>query len=235
MPLRAILFDFDGVIADSEPIHYEGFRRVAAAHGVELGEADYYRNLVGYDDRDAFRHILGRGGQSTPEGEALRALVDEKAAVVERLLRESLEPRPGIRSFVERAAPSLWMGVCSGALRHEVRLGIQGAGIDRHMRAVVAAEDVARGKPEPEGYDRLRRELSEHAHGAGEAPLEPAECVVLEDTSHGLQAGRAAGGYTVGLVGSEPRERLAAHADLVLDSLEGLDPDELAKRLGAGG
>ncbi|MGM0576036.1 MAG: HAD family hydrolase [Myxococcota bacterium] len=232
--IRAFLFDFDGLLVDTEPLHCEGFRTVANSRGVALTEDEYFAHFIGYDDRDALAGMWERVGRPRPSPAELDALVSEKAEVLARLMAQSLEPRPGAPDFVARAAAMAHAGVCSGALRHEVELGLETTGIAHHMQAIVPAEDVARGKPHPEGYEKLMRLLSEQATRAGERPLEPGECVVLEDTSRGIQAGAAAGCHTIGVVGTETREALEEHADLVRDSLEGLDPSDLPHLLDGG-
>lgn len=232
--LRALLFDFDGLIADTEPLHYTGFRAVAEVYDIELGEAEYYERYVGFDDADGFRAIFRAWGRGEPDPGMLKNLIEEKAATVERLMRETLEPRPGAVAFIEAAAGRFHMGVCSGALHAEVRLALDALDVTSRFSHIVSAQDVVHGKPDPEGYRKLMGLLSADAESAGEPPLAPEGCVVLEDTVPGLRSGRAAGCRTIGVVGTESPGKLQPEADLVVDSLEGLDPDRLAEALDPG-
>lgn len=235
MTIRAFLFDFDGLLADSEPLHLEGFRAVAAPWGIRLDDDVYYREFVGYDDRDGFRELWRREGLPAPDEVFLADLIARKAAIVEDLMRRAMPARPGAVAFARAACAGWAAGVCSGARRHEIELGLQGLGLGDLLSDRVTADDVAHSKPDPEGYRRLVELLDARLRAAGAAPLAPEECVALEDTRHGLESARAAGVFAVGVLGTEPESLLAPLADLVLPTLEGVEPAELVGRLGGLG
>lgn len=235
MTIRAFLFDFDGLLADSEPLHLEGFRAVAAPWGIHLDEEVYYREFVGYDDRDGFRELWRRAGLPRPDDVFLADLIARKAAIVEDMMRRAMPARPGAVAFARAACTGWAAGVCSGASRREVALGLEGLGLGDLLLDRITADDVARSKPDPEGYRRLVELLRARLLARGEAALAAHECVALEDTRHGLESARAAGVFAVGVLGTEPESLLAPHADLVLPTLEGTTPAELVKRLDALG
>ncbi len=231
MTIRAFLFDFDGLLADSEPLHLAGFRAVAAPWGIQLDDETYYREFVGYDDRDGFRALWRSEGFPAPDDVFLADLIARKAAHVELLMQTDMPSRPGAVAFARAACAGWAAGVCSGALRREVDLGLRGLGLADLLIDRVTANDVARSKPDPEGYLALIGLLDARLQAAGEPPLKPSQCVALEDTRHGLESARAAGAFAVGVLGTEPEVLLTPRADLVLASLAGITPDELVARL----
>lgn len=216
--LRAVLFDFDGVIADSEPLHLEGFRRALVDLGIAVTDAQYYDRYVGLDDHDGFIAILGDNGRE-PDAATIASLMAAKAQAFAALTRSRVPIFPGVERLVHqlrglRPAPEL--AIVSGALRSEIDTILAQAGLAEPFRTIVAADDVTHGKPAPDGYLLAMRRLAAHA-----AELGPGECVVVEDTMAGLQAARAAGMHTVGVATTSAADAL--EAELVVESLAGLD------------
>lgn len=230
--LRALLLDFDGLLADTEPVHYRGFAEVAAAHGITLAEDVYYRDYVGYDDRDGFRAIWRDAGRTLTDAE-LVPLLRAKAEVVAAALTTHVVAAPGAVEFVRAAADIYQLGVCSGALRSEVELGLEGLGLRPLIPLIVAAEDVPHAKPDPAGYKLLIERMSLAAVAAGDPPLAPHLCCALEDTHHGLIAARRAGAWAVATTVTEPAAQLEAYAHLVVPTLAALDPADIAARIAA--
>ncbi|RMF24891.1 MAG: HAD family phosphatase [Deltaproteobacteria bacterium] len=228
--LDGVIFDFDGVIADDERLHLAGFQHALAAHGIELDEAEYFARYVGYDDRDGFRAILRDRGRSVGD-EELGRLMAEKARVFRELVRERVRIFPGVRDLLEdlrRPPAPVPTGIGSGALRAEVELVLRVAGLAGLFDAIVCADDVERGKPDPETYRRVAEKLGEKRPG-----LMPQRCVVIEDTHAGLEAARRAGMVTVAVTNSHPAAEL--EADLVIASLEDLDRERLERLVESAG
>lgn len=224
--IRAFLFDFDGLLANTEPLHFAGFREIVALYGVKLSEQDYFKKYVGLDDRDGFAEIFADAGIT---GVDLAEVLPRKANLMQALFRSELQACPGAVDFVLSLKQSgrYELGICSGALRAEVQLGIQSLGIAHCFSDIVTADDVAKSKPGPEGYQRLVQLLSARAIAKGQAPISADTCVVLEDTIAGITSGKAAGCITVGVLGTENRATLEQYADVVVDSLGLLDPMQL--------
>ena len=119
MSLRAIVFDFDGVIANSEPLHFRGYRDVLAEEGVTLTESDYYARYLGYDDVGAFRAIAGDAGLTFDAARSVE-LTTRKAARLEALERGASVLFPGAREAIHRMALAGPIAIASGAIRPEI-------------------------------------------------------------------------------------------------------------------
>jgi HAD superfamily hydrolase (TIGR01509 family) len=213
---RAILFDFNGVIINDEPQHCEALTTTLAEYDIPLDRETYYREYLGFDDRECFRFTFERHGR--PAGApALDEAIERKARHYAAAIQRSMTLVPGAVDFIRAAtADGLTLAVVSGALRREIELVLDVAGLRPHFRVVVAAEDVSACKPDPQGYTRARQALG----------LAPARCVVVEDSLPGLAAARAAGLRCAVLTTSHPADALGA-ADAVWPDLAGRRPSDL--------
>jgi beta-phosphoglucomutase len=216
VPLRAIIFDFDGVLANSEPLHYQAFRDVLRDEDVALSEADYYARYLGYDDLGAFRAI---GGDWDRAWSAWRIadMVTKKAQRMERLESEVSVLFPGAADVVRRAADAVPIAIASGALGAEILRVLEREGLASCFAAIVAAGDTPASKPSPDPYLHALARLSSHVG----APLRPSECVAIEDSLWGLESARAAGLHTVAVAHTYPAQQLTA--DVVITSIADLD------------
>ncbi len=226
--LRAIVFDFDGVIANSEPLHYRAFRDVLREWRVDLREPDYYERYLGYDDVSAFRHIAADRGIEWDE-ERIADLVVAKAAMMERLEADGSILFPGAEGAVRQAAAALPLAIASGALGAEIRRVLDRAGLTPCFQTIVGAEDAARSKPAPDPYQKAVALLGLSAGSA--AGLLAAECVAIEDSPWGLQSARAAGLRTVAVAQTYARDAL--DADLVIASIGDLEVAALERLCGS--
>jgi beta-phosphoglucomutase len=212
----AILFDFNGVIVDDEPEHCGALIATLAEYGLELDRETYYREYLGFDDRECFRYGFGRMGRAVDEPALLEA-VERKNCHYERAIRSSMRLVPGATDFVESAAlDGFQLAIVSGALRREIELVLNLAGLRPHFAEIVAAEDVSACKPDPQGYNRARAALE----------LAPHRCMVIEDSLPGLAAARAAGLRCAVLSTSHGVEAFGG-ADAVWRDFTGHDAAEL--------
>jgi beta-phosphoglucomutase len=219
--LRAIVFDFDGVIANSEPLHFRGYRDVLAVEGIPLSERDYYAHYLGFDDVGAFEAIGGRHGTSW-SSQQIKDLVARKAVRLEELERDVSVLFPGAADAIRRAAAALPIAIASGARGDEIRRVLVREGLSACFTAIVAAEDTAVSKPAPDPYLRA---LALLAQAIGSA-LKASECVAIEDSHWGLESARSAGMRTVAVTNTYAADLL--RADLTVTSLEDIDLDLLA-------
>jgi beta-phosphoglucomutase len=222
--LRAIVFDFDGVIANSEPLHFRAFRDILARSGIELTETDYYGRYLGFDDVGVFRSVGAELGQSWTMRD-IAGMVADKALRLEELERDVSVLFPGAADAVRRAAAAVPIAIASGALGPEIRRILNHAGLTKFFSAIVAAEDTPASKPAPDPYVRAVSLLREHIPGA---ELQPSECVAIEDSRWGLESAREAGLRTVAVTTSYDASELAA-ADLIIGSLADLNVDDLRR------
>jgi beta-phosphoglucomutase len=212
--VRAVAFDFNGTLSHDEPILYAVYSAMFSERGRPLTESDYFGTLAGRSEETIIGTWLG------VDGAELEALVEER---IERYLAlaaggDTVPAR--VREAVAYAARRVPVTVVSGAFRREIEPVLEGAGLASRIAGVVAADDVERGKPDPEGYLRALELLR--------ADLLPHEAVAFEDTEAGVTSAKAAGLYCVGVLGTHPPERLG-HADELVDAI---DVDVLRRLLG---
>ena len=229
MPLRAIVFDFDGVIADSEPLHFRSFRDVLAGEGVELTQDDYYARYLGFNDVEAFRAI-GREHRRSWSTTLVADLARQKAERMATLERDAPVLFPGAADTIRRAAEAVPIAIASGALGSEIRRILDRAGLTREFTAIVAAEDTAASKPSPDPYQRALALLSRAVDGV---EIRPGDCVAIEDSRWGLASARAAGLRTVAVTNSYDATELAS-ADLIIPSIARLDLMDLHRLCATG-
>jgi len=222
--LRAIVFDFDGVIANSEPLHFRAFRDVLASSGVDLTERDYYARYLGFDDVGVFTTVGGDRGKIWTARE-IADFVADKALRLEELERDVSVLFPGAADAIRRAAAAMPLAIASGALGPEIRRILNRADLTRHFAAIVSAEDTPASKPAPDPYIRAVELLREQISGPS---LQPSECIAIEDSRWGLESARAAGLRTVGVTNSYDAAELGL-ADLVIGSLTDLNLDDLRR------
>jgi beta-phosphoglucomutase len=219
MPIRAVIFDFNGVLVDDEHFHFELFRDMLAALGVPLDEADYRDRYLGFDDRGAFAAALLDAGR-----EAAPASVEELIALKAEMYANAAEW--GVKLFPEAAetlaslADRYPVAICSGALRPEIESALLRLKVRDRVQSITSAEDTERCKPDPEGYlialDRLGADLPD---------LEAGQCLVIEDSLAGIQAARAAGMVAVGVTHTYRRDELeGAGASAVVEELARITP-----------
>jgi HAD superfamily hydrolase (TIGR01509 family) len=215
------VFDFDGVLANSEQLHYAAFHAALAARGVDLSQADYFATYLGYDDRGVFGAVSSDRGLGWT-AEEVQTLVQRKAVRMEELERERPILFPRAEATIRRVAARVPIAIASGALGPEIRRVLDRADLTHAFAAIVAAEDTPASKPAPDPYRRALEILSARAG----APLPAGCCVAVEDSRWGLASARAAGLRTVGITTSYAAAELEG-ADLIIESLDELDLDVL--------
>jgi beta-phosphoglucomutase len=219
--IRAVVFDFDGVIANSEPLHFRAYRDVLHPRGIVLTESAYYERYLGYDDIGAFRAIAADAGAAFTESDVVD-LVAQKAVTLEALEQASSVLFPGAREAIVRMAATWPIAIASGALKAEILRVLDHESLRQHFQTVVSAEDTPQSKPDPAPYLRAVALLE-----ASVPSLRPEECVAIEDSKWGLLSARTAGLRTVGLTHTYPASELADAADVVIDHLDRFTPDLL--------
>jgi beta-phosphoglucomutase len=216
---RAVLFDCDGVIADSEPLHLRAFQEVLAPLGITITPAEYVARYLGFDDRGVFTEVLRTHGRHPSAGD-VAALIAQKARGFRTVLERETHVYPGVRALV-RALAGVPLAVVSGALRDEIEIILANAGVRDAFVTIVAAEDVRAGKPDPEGFLHAFETLASHI-----SDVMPEQCLVIEDSIAGVEAARRAGMRCLAVTNSYPAAELR-DADLVVGTLEGITLERL--------
>ncbi|GLI36418.1 MAG: HAD family phosphatase [Deltaproteobacteria bacterium] len=214
--LKAVIFDCDGILVDTEPLHYQAFQVVLAPLGLGHDYDHYMEYYIGFDDRDAFREAFREAGRCLDEA-TLTRLMRAKAEALLEIVSKGVASFPGVSALVEELVKhGVPLAVASGALRHEVLTFMEALGLREAFPLIVAADDVSRSKPDPETYlvalERVREKL-------GTDSLDPSACIAIEDTPAGIQSAKAAGMYVVGVTNSFPADQLK-DADQVVESLD---------------
>jgi HAD superfamily hydrolase (TIGR01509 family) len=216
----AVVFDFDGVLADSERLHYAAFRDVLGDHGWTLSERDYFDRYLGFDDAALVLEFAKDQRLALAEP-AQAAIVQEKVEVFQSRLTAAEMLYPGAAAAVARLGARYRLGIASGSLAVEIRTVIDAAGLGAAFAAIIGADDVARTKPAPDPYLAAVAALG----------VPPRSAVAIEDSRWGLESARLAGLKTIALTTSYPAADLG-RADLVLASLDDITVDVVAGLLG---
>jgi HAD superfamily hydrolase (TIGR01509 family) len=222
--LRAIIFDCDGVLVDSEPAHYEAFKKTLGADGANLTDELYKERYLAMDDRGIFTTFYQDAGKPLDPAE-LHKLMEAKTHAFQQIIQnEGLMAYPAVPELVMAVSQRYPLAVASGARRHELETVLESAGVRSFFEVVVSADDVQFGKPNPESYLKAVEGLN--AGGKRTTAIKPGECVVIEDSKDGITSAHAAGMKVVAVATSFPMFELA-HADLVVPALASLRVSQL--------
>lgn len=212
---EAVIFDFDGVIADTERLHYELFGKALEPQGISFPWEEYVAHYMGCNDRDAFRKAFHRNGKELDDGRLSR-MIHAKSRLFQEAVREGVRSYPGavetIRSLNAARVP---LAICSGALRADIDPILSAFGIACCFTAVVSADSVRKGKPDPEGYILAFRELTRSRNSK---VASTGGCLAVEDTPDGVTAAKRAGLAVLAVTNNYPAEALS-RADYVAGSL----------------
>ena len=219
MALRAAVFDFDGVIVDSEPLHFRSLREALLSERIEITHAEYWDHLLAHDDRSSIRFAFERRGERT---DAVRLARVERVKV-ERFaqLIPEIPVFPGARELIGALAAELPLAIASGARHEEIEAILAGIGLRDSFLVVVGAQDAGRSKPDPAPYLEAARRLESRLAG-----LVPGECVAFEDSVPGVMSALGAGMKVIGVAHSYPAAKLRS-AHRVVHSLAALEPRSL--------
>ena len=205
MPIRAILWDLDGVIVNSMDFHYRAYKEVLAELGRELSRDVYLRELIGLRNYVILRRVLG-----DLSDEEVTALAEQKEEAFRRRVRGNVTALPGAKRLISRAKEAgVRQAIVSSTPCANIEVMLQSLGLWDLFDVIVGEEDATRGKPDPEGFVVAAERLG----------FPPEECVVIEDAPEGIAAGKAAGMRCIGVTTTRPAERLS-QADVVVESLD---------------
>ncbi len=230
--LRAIIFDFDGVITDSEILHLRAFNRVLAQHGVEITTKDYYKKYLGLTDIDCFKLVAVKS-QLNMGGQKLENLVKQKNQIFQEMAKTEGQIIEGVRDFLQMLKENnVPMAICSGAVRAEIELILEQARLRPFFAVIVSAEQIKKGKPHPEGFlltlQKLNSLVKAEPAGARNVtdPILPNECIAIEDSHWGLEAAKKAQMHTIAVTNSYDADQLTM-AEKIINRLNELSIGDL--------
>jgi HAD superfamily hydrolase (TIGR01509 family) len=212
--LAGVIFDFDGIIVDTEPLHYRAFQEILNPLGLGYPWEDYLRCYIGYDDRDAFRTTFLAAGRTIGNG-MLEKLIEAKGAAFQRIIAAGVKPYPGVPELLRSISGNLPLGLCSGALPSDIEPILKHLGIAGSFDVIVTAADVRASKPDPESYSLTVTRLISVYPARG---VTAGNCLAIEDTPAGIASAKVAGLKVMAVTNSYPKEELT-NADQVVTSL----------------
>jgi beta-phosphoglucomutase len=217
--ISAIVFDFDGVLADSEPLHLRAYQEVVEGMGSALPREEYYARYLGYDDVGVFRTLSDDRGWGLTDGR-IAELIGEKTRTLAQIVAQTDVLYPGAAECLARLSAIWPLGIASGALKHEIRDILERRSLDGYFRFIVAAGDTPVSKPAPDPYA-----LASQLHG-----VKAESCIAIEDSRWGIESAKSAGLWCIGITHTFPVAELL-RADTIVSSLDELTP-ELIHSLG---
>jgi HAD superfamily hydrolase (TIGR01509 family) len=212
----AVIFDFDGVIADTEKLHFEASRLVLADRGVSLDQARYYTKYLGYNDAMMAEAVAKDQQLFALDADLsafIREFIHDKGLAYAKIKSSGAVLFPGVADGIVRLAAEFPIAIASGAFREEIEEILDGVGLTHHFLAIVGAGDVRHSKPHPAPYLEAARRIG----------VDPSTCVAIEDSMWGLDAARAAGMRTIAVTNTYPAAQLSA--DRVISEMADVTPD----------
>lgn len=189
--IRAVFFDFDGTLVDSERLHYECWMDAVKPYGGHITWPEYYQLLTGRSDRDAGRLLLARAGHEPTEDHLANACQAKTRAYMARFLDE-LRIEKSVSSWIRNTPDYLHIGVVTSSGEHEVAPVLIKCGIYASLSLSVYGNDVKNLKPDPEPYLLAIQRATKTAESQGDRPIVREECLALEDSEAGISSANAA-------------------------------------------
>ena len=187
--IKAILFDLDGTLVDTEKIFMKVAQKIAHKHGFELNEHETF--LYGVQAETFYKIILKNRRKDLD----IKKLVEEHKKNYEELIKEKIKIFPGAIEAVKESKEKYKIGLVSGSDQKEIRIVL------KKINIIVASKDTKKGKPDPEGYLRAARRLK----------VKPFECIAIEDSKAGIDAGKSAGMKVIGVLNGSKQNLSEAH------------------------
>lgn len=222
--LRAVIFDFNGILVDDEPVHLELLQRVLREQGITLDREDYFARYLGLDDRGCFSAAYRDRGLPMNERQ-LGELIRRKAAYYQETIEDRLTIFPGVATLIPALSAKYPLAIASGALRHEIEMILEKIGLRNCFQAIASAEEVSEGKPNPEIFLKALALLNV---GLTVPLIQPAECLAVEDSRDGILAARGAGMKCLAVTNSYPASEFTG-VEAVVASLNEVTVSSLEK------
>ena len=217
--IRALIFDFNGVLADDDPIHMEAFRKVANEEGLSFSDEEYLDKYLPLNDRDCFNLLFQQSGITLPVAE-LDDLIRRKGAYYLQAIQNKTVLFKTAAAAVRAAAGRYPIAIASGARKEEICHILTQSRLQDCFTAIISADDVQFGKPHPEPFLRAHEKLKER-----DSSLKVSECVAVEDSIGGIESAHQAGMRCLAVAHSYEADRLRrANPQWVIDSIADFVP-----------
>jgi beta-phosphoglucomutase len=209
--IEAVIFDFDGIIADTEDLHYESYQAVLAPRGLGFSYDEYADRYMAFDSLDCFRQRIRDLHHAADEQDLQNWLVEKNDAYATIIATREIHPLPGALDAMAHAASNGPVAICTGAVLNDIAPLLNRFDIRNLLTAIVTADDVTVSKPDPESYRLACSRLGK----------DPAVCLAIEDTPGGLRSAKGAGCRTLGVTTTHTAAQLSPVADHVIATLVG--------------
>jgi beta-phosphoglucomutase len=231
--LKAIIFDFDGVLVDSEQLHHQAFNNIFAKFNLQISTQDYFDRFLGLSDKELLQ-VVAKERNLSLTGQQFKQLLTEKARIFKKLAETQAPVIAGVPQFLKMLSENkIPMAICSGALLGEIELILKGANLRDFFDVIVSAEQVQKGKPDPEGFLLALKLLNKKTAPKIKPPvvskIEPPDCIVIEDSRWGLEAAQAASMHPIAVTNTyaadylRPADKIIANlAELTLSDMQAL-------------
>ncbi len=213
MPFKALVFDFDGIITDTEPVHMEAWQDVLEPLGVFVEDDEFHKDYIGLNDRD-FLEAVSHAHKHYFSDIEKADLIERKAAATVSMLEKEIPLLPGVADFIGQVRSKYPLAICSGANRGEIEFILKHLKWHGYFDPIIASDSVKKGKPDPEGYIRAYEAIVEKSG----APILAHEVIAIEDSPRGIAAAKAAGLRCLAVSNSFDR-KILKDADWIVDSL----------------
>jgi len=213
--VRAVIFDFDGVLVDSERLHYEALAYALREKGMDLTWEEFKVGCIGVPDQDAVKWALKRNG--VEDDEQVSKVLQRKTEIYDAWLKDRLPAVDGMTDVVKVLASKFALAIASGSFRYQIEAVLSREGVRDLFPVIVGHEDCEKGKPDPTPFLLAMERLNEFVS----PPLRPHECLVVEDSPAGIQAAREAGMRCIALRSYYEDEALK-DAEIIVDDLKAL-------------
>ncbi len=228
MVLKALLFDFNGVIINDEPLHEKLLEQILIEENLRAKPGEYQEVCLGRSDRACIRELLASRGRVVSD-QYLDELIARKSRYYQQQLNDlpKLPSYPGLDDLIfQLRASQIVMAVVSGAMRSEIEVVLQRLNVDQYFAVIVAGDEILTSKPEPDGYllavERLNQKFPD-------LDLHPYECLVIEDSFPGIEAAKRAGMPVVGIANTYPYHMMQRQSNWAIDYFIDLELDRVKK------
>jgi beta-phosphoglucomutase len=226
--IRAILFDFNGVIINDEPLQMKAYTEIFNEEGIPMTEADYY-SCMGMDDKTFINHNFNRVGKELSD-EKSAEISARKTVAWRKMVEKEIPVFDGVKNFIKIVEKHFALAIVSMAKREEIEFALEKIGVKDSFSAIISSENVSVCKPNPECYNAGFRLLDDAYTANGHHPLTRKECLVIEDATQGIMAGKAARMKTLGVSNTVSADELrAAGANAVTKTLADWMPSSIQR------